>query len=168
MNSTPPTAAAAAATSADDERWMQIALAEAREAYARGDWPTGAVLVKEGLLLGRGQNRQNTRGDVTAHAEPDALRDAFAAHGSEAGRGATLYCTMEPCPMCAGALKLAGVRCLVLGLRHARLRRTDLGDYSIESFCKMTGFDLALRQGVLEEDYLALRLRWGGDAVQRG
>ena len=154
-------------TNEDDVRWMQLALAEAHEAYARGDWPTGAVLVKDGRLLGRGQNRQVTRGDVTAHAEPEALRDAFAQHGPEAAQGATLYCTMEPCPMCAGALKLGGVRTLVLGLRHARLRRTDLGDYDIEAFCRLTGFALALRDGVCEAEYLALRLRWGGDRVQR-
>ena len=153
-------------TAAEDLHWMQLALEEAREAHARGDWPTGAVLVKGGRLLSRGQNRQNTQGDVTAHAETDALRNAFAAHGPDAAKGATLYCTMEPCPMCAGALKLGQVGTLVLALRHARLRRTDLGDYTIENFCRMTGFDVALREGVLEADYLALRLRWGGDQVR--
>jgi tRNA(adenine34) deaminase len=149
----------------DDRRWMGLALEAAHEAHARGDWPTGCVLVKDGRLLASGQNRQSTQGDLTAHAETDASRAAFSEHGPEAAVGATLYCTMEPCPMCAGALKLAGVTSLVLALRHARLRRTDLGDYSIEAFCRMTGFQLALRDGVLEEDYLALRLRWGRDPV---
>ena len=149
-----------------DLHWMAKALAQAREAFDRGDWPTGAVLVADGRLLATGQNRQNTQGDVMAHAETDVLRAAFATHGTEAARGATLYCTMEPCPMCAGALKLAGVGTLVLALRHARLRRTDLGDYSIERFCAMTHYGLALRDGVREDDYLALRLRWGGDAVR--
>jgi tRNA(adenine34) deaminase len=154
-----------AIVSNDDLHWMRLALEASHEAHARGDWPTGAVLVKDGRLLASGQNRQNTQGDVTVHAETDALRAAFSAHGPHAARRATLYCTMEPCPMCAGALKLAGVRCLVLALRHARLRRSDLGEYSIEAFCRMTGFDLELRDGVLEQDYLALRLRWGGDPV---
>jgi len=149
----------------DDLHWMGLALAQAREAHARGDWPTGAVLVSEHRLLASGQNRQNSRGDITEHAECDALRRAFAAHGPEAARGTTLYSTMEPCPMCAGALQLAGVKRLVLALRHARLGRTDLGRYSIEAFCAMAGFDLELRQGVLEDDYLALRLRWGRDRV---
>jgi len=149
----------------DDAAWMALALEEAREAFARGDWPTGAVLVKNGQLLGRGQNRQNSEGDVTSHAEPNALRDAFAAHGPAAAQGATLYCTMEPCPMCAGSLKLGGVQRLVLGLRHATLKRTDLGPYSIEAFCRLTGFELQLQEGVLEDEYLALRRAWGGDAV---
>lgn len=149
----------------EDTRWMRVALDEAVQAFERGDWPTGAVLVKDGKLLARGQNRQNTRSDPTAHAETDVLQTAFAAHGADAAKGATLYCTMEPCPMCAGALKLAGVRTLVLALRHATLRRTDLGRYSVEAFCAMTGCELELRQGVLEADYLALRLRWGRDPV---
>lgn len=149
----------------NDEHWMRLALNEAQEAYARGDWPTGAVLVQGGQLLARGQNRQVSQGDPTLHAEPDALRQAFAAHGPAAAQGATLYCTMEPCPMCAGALQLAGVTTLVLALRHATLRRSDLGDYSVERFCALTGRAMALRGGVLEADYLALRLRWGGDQV---
>lgn len=149
----------------NDEHWMRLALNEAQEAYARGDWPTGAVLVQGEQLLARGQNRQVSQGDPTLHAEPDALRQAFAAHGPAAAQGATLYCTMEPCPMCAGALQLAGVATLVLALRHATLRRSDLGDYSVERFCALTGHAMALRDGVLEADYLALRLRWGGDQV---
>jgi tRNA(adenine34) deaminase len=148
-----------------DTRWMQAALAEAREAHARGDWPTGAVLVRDGRLLGAGQNRQVSRGLVTEHAETDAIRTAVAAHGGGATRGATLYCTMEPCPMCAGALKLAGVARLVLALRHATLRRTDLGAYSVEAFCTMTDWHPEIADGVLQSDYLALRLHWGGDAV---
>ncbi|HVR51696.1 MAG TPA: nucleoside deaminase [Pseudorhodoferax sp.] len=150
-----------------DEDWMRLALAEAEEAHARGDWPTGAVLVKGGALLARGQNRQVSQGDPLLHAEPEALRLACAAHGPDAARGATLYCTMEPCPMCAGALQLAGVATLVLALRHARLRRSDLGSYSVERFCALTGHAMALRDGVLEADYLALRLRWGRDQVHQ-
>ena len=104
----------------DDERWMRLALDEAHAAHARGDWPTGAVLVRDGRLLGRGANRQVTRGDVTAHAEPEALRDAFAAHGPDAARGATLYCTMEPCPMCAGAILNSRIRRVVYGAADAK------------------------------------------------
>ena len=88
-------------------------------------------------------------------AVPGAFRmgnagSAVSLHGARATEGATLYCTMEPCPMCAGALKLAGITRLVLALRHARLRRTDLGRFSVEAFCAMTGHALAVSDGVLE------------------
>jgi tRNA(adenine34) deaminase len=149
----------------DDDFWMTEALAQAEEAYARGDWPTGAVIVRDGQLLGRGQNRQMSTGDLLLHAEPDAIRQALAAHGAGATEGATLYCTMEPCPMCAGALKLAGISRLVLALRHATLRRSDLGDFTVERFCALAGHTMAVTDGVLEERYLALRLRWGRDQV---
>ena len=146
---------------------MALALAEAEDAFARGDWPTGAVVVKDGQLLGIGSNRQVSEGDLLLHAEPDAIRRAIAAHGPQATRGATLYCTMEPCPMCAGALQLAGITRLVLALRHAKLRRSDLGHFSVEAHCAMTGHALDVADGVLEAPCLALRQRWGRDPVAR-
>lgn len=149
----------------DDETWMRDALDQARQAFARGDWPTGAVIVQAGRAIARGQNRQVSAGNPLLHAETDAIGRAFAAHGPGATQGATLYCTMEPCPMCAGALKLAGIARLVVALRHATLRRTDLGRYTVEAFCESTGHPLAFTAGVLEAEYLALRLRWGGDRV---
>lgn len=144
---------------------MAQALAQAEDAYARGDWPTGALIVKDGRLLACGQNRQVSTGDVLLHAEPDAIRQALARHGPGATQGATLYCTMEPCPMCAGALKLAGIARLVIALRHARLGRSDLGTFTVERFCALTGHAMTVRDGVLEAPYLALRLRWGQDRV---
>lgn len=151
-----------------DEDYMKAALAQAEEAFARGDWPVGAVLVDpaRGRVLAHGQNRQVTRQDITVHAETDAIRTAQLAHGLPALQGTTLYCTMEPCPLCAWTLRLAGVRRLVLGLRHADLGRTDLGCYSIEAFNTLVGFDsLQLDTGVLTAECLALRRRWGADAV---
>jgi tRNA(adenine34) deaminase len=150
-----------------DEDWMRLALAQAQEAHARGDWPTGAVIVKDGRVLAMGQNRQVSADDPLLHAEPDAIRRAAAEHGSAALRGATLYCTMEPCPMCAGALHLAGIGRLVLALRHATLGRTDLGRFSMESHGALTGHAIDITDGVLQEPYLALRLRWGRDPVAR-
>ena len=67
--------------------------------------------------------------------------------------------------MCAGAMRLAGIRRLVLGARHAALRRTDMGDYSVEVFCRLIVFDLALVTGVREAECLELRRRWGKDQV---
>ena len=149
-----------------DADFMALALRHAEEAFARGDWPVAAVLVRDGAVLAIGQNRQNTESDVTWHAEFDAMRTAARKHGVDRVIGSTVYSTMEPCPMCAGAMKLAGIGRLVLGLRHATLRRTDLGDYSIETFCRLVGYDLALTMGVLEAECLALRRRWGKDQVR--
>jgi len=153
---------------ATDQRYMDQALRFAEEAFVRGDWPVAAVIVSDDVVLGVGQNRQNTEADVTVHAELDAIRAATRAHGAARVSGATLYSTMEPCPMCAFASKLAGIRRLVLGLRHRTLKRIDLGAYTVESFCELTGYALELTTGVREAECLALRRRWGKDDVQRG
>jgi tRNA(Arg) A34 adenosine deaminase TadA len=145
---------------------MDLALREAEDAFTRGDWPVGSVLVREGVVLAVGQNRQNTERDVTWHAEFEAMRRATREHGVEQLAGATVYSTMEPCPMCAGAMKLARIARLVLGTRHATLWRTDLGPYSIETFCHLAGYDLALTTGVREAECTALRRRWGKDPVR--
>jgi len=150
-----------------DADYLDLALRDAEQAFARGDWPVAALIVRDGTVLGTGQNRQNSEGDVMWHAETDALRNATRARGAAAVAGATLYSTMEPCPMCAWAMKLAGIRRLVLGLRNATLRRTDLGAYTVESFCALTAYELDLTVGVREAECLALRQRWGKDAVAR-
>lgn len=99
---------------------MREALALGREAEARGEVPVGAVLVREGVVLGRGSNRPIAARDPTAHAEIEAVRAAAAAAGNYRLEGATLYCTLEPCVMCAGALVHARVRRLVFGARDLR------------------------------------------------
>jgi len=149
-----------------DADYMDLALRHAEEALARGDWPVAALIVRDGAVLASGQNRQNSERDVTWHAELDALRTATRTHGAGRVAGASVYTTMEPCPMCAGAMKLAGIGRLVLGARHAALRRTDLGEYSIETFCRLTGFDLTVVTGIREAECLALRRRWGKDQVR--
>ena len=166
--STDASASTAQTAERTDLQWMQLALAQSREAFARGDWPTGSVLVRNGQLLSTGQNRQVSQCDITMHAETDAIRRAIAAYGVGSTEGATLYCTMEPCPMCAGALKNAGISRVVLALRHATLRRTDLGPYRLEDFFKLTGWQPELSSGLLENEYLALRREWGRDMVKSG
>jgi tRNA(adenine34) deaminase len=153
-------------TDVTDTDFMDLSLRLAEEAFARGDWPVAAVVVRDAEVLATGQNRQNTEGDVTWHAEFDAIRAAMRAHGAARVASAAIYTTMEPCPMCAGAMKVAGIGRLVLGARHATLRRTDIGDYSVEQFCRLTGYDLALVVGVREAECLALRRRWGKDPVR--
>jgi tRNA(adenine34) deaminase len=92
------------------ERWMKIALDEARSAIRHDDVPIGAVVVSdEGQVLGRGRNERELHEDPTAHAEILALREAAAALGSWRVLDATLYVTLEPCTMCAGAIVLSRI-----------------------------------------------------------
>jgi len=95
------------------ETHMREAIAEAEAAYRRGEVPVGAVAVHDGQVIARGHNRKEEWADPTAHAEMIALREAAQALGGWRLAGVTLYCTMEPCPMCAGAMVLARLPRLV-------------------------------------------------------
>ena len=97
------------------QRFMAEALAEARFAAGLGEAPVGAVLVLDGTIIARGHNLRETSGDPTAHAEVVALREAARRLGTWRLEGTTLYVTLEPCAMCAGALVLARVGTLVYG-----------------------------------------------------
>jgi tRNA(adenine34) deaminase len=99
---------------------MCEALALARAAETAGEAPVGAVVVIAGEIMGRGANAPIARHDPTAHAEILALRDAAQRVGNYRLTGATLYCTLEPCAMCAGALVAARVKRLVFGARDLR------------------------------------------------
>ena len=100
----------------DHKVFMELALEQARLALDHEDVPVGAVVIdRDGSVLGRGHNRREQRGDPIAHAEVEALRAAAAARGSWRLDGTTLYCTLEPCVMCAGALVNARVESLVFG-----------------------------------------------------
>ena len=103
------------AWSADDLRFMTLALDEARKAGDRGEVPVGAVLVQDGGVVAVRGNERESRHDPTAHAEMLVLRDAAAILGGWRVLDATLYVTLEPCPMCAGALVQARVTRLVYG-----------------------------------------------------
>ena len=105
----------------DHERYMREALAEAEEAARAGDVPVGAVAIWEGRIIGRGHNCKETCRDPTAHAEILALREAAMNRGDWRLLGVTLYCTMEPCPMCAGAVVQARVPLLVYGVRDPKM-----------------------------------------------
>lgn len=98
-----------------DRDWMEIALGEARRAGANGEVPVGAVLVRDGEILGRGCNGPVAAHDPTAHAEIMALREAAATVGNYRLPNTTLYVTLEPCPMCIGAIVHARVARLVFG-----------------------------------------------------
>jgi len=99
----------------DDTAWMREALVEAEQALAQGDVPVGAVAVRDGVIVGRGHNRKEADADPTAHAEMIALQEAAHTLGGWRLVGVTLYCTLEPCPMCAGAMVSARLPRLVYG-----------------------------------------------------
>jgi len=102
------------------ELYMRMALDLAHEAGSAGEVPVGAVVVLEDRVIGRGRNAPIERSDPTAHAEIVAMRQAAAAVGNYRLDGATLYATLEPCVMCAGALLTARVARLVFGARDLR------------------------------------------------
>ena len=98
-----------------DVRFMQVALEEARRAEAEGEVPVGAVVVQGAEIVGRGRNRSIRQNDPTAHAEMLALRQAARRRANYRLEGCTLYVTLEPCAMCAGAAVLARLSRLVYG-----------------------------------------------------
>ena len=102
------------------EEYMRQALALAEEAAGHGDVPVGCVVVKDGAVIGRGRNRREERGDAVAHAEVEAIRQACRAAGGWNLHDCALYVTMEPCPMCAGAIINARVGTVCYGARDEK------------------------------------------------
>lgn len=104
----------------DDEKFMREALALAEQAVALGEVPVGAVVVKDGVIIARGYNRRELDHSATAHAELSAIEEACRAVGSWRLHGCTLYVTLEPCPMCAGAIINARLDRVVYGARDEK------------------------------------------------
>jgi tRNA(adenine34) deaminase len=138
----------------EDERFMRQALAEAERAREEGETPVGAVAVHEGRILGRGHNQVERLHDASAHAEILAMGAAATHRGDWRLHEVTLYVTLEPCAMCAGAMVLARLGRLVYGVRDPRAgacgSRLDL----IQA--NWAGHDLPVRDGCLEADCRAL------------
>ena len=103
-----------------DERFMRMALQEARAAESSGDVPVGCVIVKDGRVVGRGRNQRELLQDPTAHAEVLAVTAAAAEIGSWRLEGCTLYVTLEPCAMCAGAVVLARIPRVVFAAKDPK------------------------------------------------
>ncbi|NIK72326.1 MULTISPECIES: tRNA adenosine(34) deaminase TadA [unclassified Paenibacillus] len=99
----------------EDQAWMQLAIEEAKKAEQIGEVPIGAILVKNGEVVGRGYNLRETNHDPTAHAEMVAIREACERLGAWRLLDCTLYVTLEPCPMCAGAIVQSRVKRVVYG-----------------------------------------------------
>lgn len=137
-----------------DIQMMRFALEEARIAFAEGEIPVGAVVADGGRVLARAHNRRETDADPCAHAEILALRKAAARLGRWRLQGLTLYVTLEPCPMCAGAAEMSGLARVVYGAKDAQYgccgsvyRLTE--DPAFPTYCPADG-------GVLADECAAL------------
>ena len=102
------------------DHYMGLALRAGEEAMARGDWPVGSVVLLDGRVVASGQNRQVSLNDITVHAETDALRSAFKFLNKTNLEGATVYTSMEPCAMCAEAMRLARVESCFASATHSK------------------------------------------------
>ena len=133
-----------------DLAWMKLALEEARRAQELGEVPVGSIVVREGRIIGRAHNLREGSKDPLAHAEVLAIREASGKMASWRLEGCTLYATLEPCAMCAGALVNSRVQRLVFGARDPKA-----------GFCGSLGnlvrnerlnHQLEVREGVLAEE----------------
>ncbi len=129
----------------DDSYYMRIALQEAEDAYAENEIPVGAVVVLDGQIVAKGHNLTETLKDVTAHAEMMALTSAANALGAKYLNDCTLYVTLEPCLMCAGAIAHAQVKALVFGASDPKK------GYSVFLNGKFPS-KVEIRQGVLADE----------------
>lgn len=155
---------------ATHERWMRAALDEARLAAEAGDVPIGCVIVREGRIIGRGHNRVEALKDPTAHAEILALGAAAAAVGDWRLDDCTLYTTLEPCTMCAGAILLGRPRCIVYGAVDPRAGAVGSTSHLLEG--NPYNLEFEVLGGILAdacgEEIRAFfrRLRKGGNGVE--
>ena len=147
-------------TAAKHEHFMRIALECAAVADSEGNMGVGSVSVQGDKIIGRGRNQIMTTKSPLIHAETDAIADACKALGTGDLSGTTLYTTMEPCPMCAGAMLQAKIGNWVVGGRFKSVGRTDMGQYSIESFAKFVGADIKITSGVFQQECETLRGRY--------
>jgi len=137
---------------------MREALAEAERALTHSDVPVGAVAVRDGVIVGRGHNRTEADGDPTAHAEMIALREAARTLGDWRLVSVTLYCTLEPCPMCAGAMVSARLPRLVYGADDPKAGAAG----SVVELLRDPRFNhqVSVTRGVLAEESQALLERF--------
>ena len=126
-----------------DERFMQLAYMEAQRAYDLGEIPVGCVIVADGQIVGRGHNLTETLQDVTAHAEMQAITAATNNLGGKYLTQCTLYVTLEPCVMCAGAIGWAQVKRLVYGAEDDKRGYSRLAPEALHPKCSVSSGVLA-------------------------
>ena len=144
----------------DHEHYMRLALDEARKAGAAGNRAVGAVIVREDVVVGRGGNCRDSATDPTGHAETAALRDAAARAGSMDFSACTLYTTLEPCPMCCGAIIINNLPTVVIGAMHSGEAIGRMGDYTVHKLVAMMGKGNRIVTGVLTDECDAVLQEW--------
>ena len=134
----------------DEEKFMKEAIRQAKKAYALREVPIGCVIVYEGKIIARGYNRRNTDKNTTSHAEINAIRKASKKLGDWRLEGCTLYVTLEPCQMCAGAIVQARIDKVVIGSMNPTAGCAG----SVLNLLDMDGFNhkVEVERGVLEEE----------------
>ena len=134
----------------EDEKFMKAALAQAKKAAAIDEVPIGCVIVYEGKIIARGYNKRNKEKNTLSHAEMNAIRKASKYLGDWRLEGCTMYITLEPCPMCAGAIVQARVDRVVIGSMNAKAGCAG----SVLNLLQMQQFNhqVEITQGVLEEE----------------
>lgn len=135
-----------------DEEWMRLSLSEAMAAKEAGEIPVGAIIVKDGEVIAQAHNLCEQHADATAHAELLAISEACRRTGSWRLSGCTMYVTLEPCPMCAGAAVNARIDRIVYGAKNPRMGACEslirISSYPLEAAPECVG-------GVLEKDCLS-------------
>mgnify|MGYP005848544639 CR=1 FL=1 len=134
----------------DQEKYMKEALRQAKKAYALGEVPIGCVIVHEGKIIGRGYNRRNTDKNTLAHAEITAINKASRKLGDWRLEGCTLYVTLEPCQMCAGAIVQSRMKKVVIATMNPKAGCAG----SVLNLLQMAAFNhqVEIEKGVLEEE----------------
>ncbi len=141
-------------SAADDEKYMREAIRQARKAYALREAPIGCVIVYEGGIIARGYNRRNTDRNTTAHAEITAIRRASKKLGDWRLEGCTIYITLEPCQMCAGAIVQSRITRAVIGSMNPKAGCAG----SVLNLLEMKEFNhqVAVTRGVLQAECSSL------------
>ncbi len=137
-----------------DEKYMKAAIAQAKKAEALAEVPIGCVIVSGGKIISRGYNRRNTDFNTTSHAEMNAIRKASRKLGDWRLEGCTMYVTLEPCQMCAGAIVQARIDRVVIGCMNPKAGCAG----SILNLLQMQEFNhqVGITRGVLQEECSAL------------
>ena len=141
----------------NDEQFQKEAIAEAVIAKQNGEWPFGAVVVKDGVVIARGKCEESEKKTVLAHAELIAVGGACKELGKTNLSGAVIYCTNEPCNMCASAIFQAKISRVVIGVSRVDLphllRKRSVG---IDVLAQDAGYDVEIVRGVLKDEVLEL------------